>query len=161
MKNGWLTMDCTENIEVYNIVCDSLKLTPNPNNGTLRLPLNTIGVHTSETSPPEPADPVPSDTIISIDPIESSSAADDTLKAPTMVGVDQPDASPDRPAVHDDNSDKDEDQSTKEKIGDEAAKFWEYITGKLNDWKAWAAGLVGDKEADGTETANIKGKEGE
>jgi hypothetical protein len=53
---------CAENIEVYNIICDSLKLTPQPNNGTLRLPLKPIGLHSPETTPEEPADPVPSTT---------------------------------------------------------------------------------------------------
>ena len=34
-----------QNIEVYNIVCDSLGLEPRPNNGTLRLPFTTNGKH--------------------------------------------------------------------------------------------------------------------
>lgn len=129
---------------------------PNPNNGTLRLPLKPIGVHSVDTSPAVPDDPVPSDTIISIDPIESSSAADETLKAPTMVSVDNPDTPPVRPAVTDESTNKDQSPS------DKAGKFWDYINGKLSEWKTWAAGIVGVKEgeADGTETANIEGKKG-
>ncbi|KAL8824396.1 MAG: hypothetical protein Q9191_005083 [Dirinaria sp. TL-2023a] len=42
-----------ENIEVYNIVCDSLGIEPKPNNGTLRLPLKTIGLHSDGPFPPE------------------------------------------------------------------------------------------------------------
>lgn len=38
-----------QNIEVYNIVCDSLGLTPVPNNGTLRLPLLSAGRHNSDS----------------------------------------------------------------------------------------------------------------
>jgi predicted AlkP superfamily pyrophosphatase or phosphodiesterase len=34
-----------QNIEVYNVVCDSLGIKPAPNNGTLRLPLKTEGLH--------------------------------------------------------------------------------------------------------------------
>lgn len=34
-----------QNTEVYNIVCDSLGIEPRPNNGTLRLPLVPIGLH--------------------------------------------------------------------------------------------------------------------
>lgn len=145
----------TENIEVYNIICGSLNLTPNPNNGTLSLPLQTIGVHTPETSPPEPADPVPSEIIA---PAENSTAANNSLKIPPVVGVESPDAV-DRPAVHDDNTDN----TTKEKISEEAAKLLDYINGKLGELKAWAAGVMGGKEgeADGSEMANIKGKEGE
>ncbi|KAI1044467.1 hypothetical protein LB505_007022 [Fusarium chuoi] len=46
-----------QNIEVYNMLCDSVGLTPSPNNGTLRLPLKPIGVHKPEDTPEEPADP--------------------------------------------------------------------------------------------------------
>ena len=38
-----------QNIEVYNIVCDSLGLEPHPNNGTLRLPLKPVGLHGDDT----------------------------------------------------------------------------------------------------------------
>jgi hypothetical protein len=34
-----------QNIEVYNIVCDSLGIEGRPNNGTLRLPLKPVGIH--------------------------------------------------------------------------------------------------------------------
>lgn len=33
------------NVEVYNILCDSLRVQPRPNNGTLRLPLQPTGTH--------------------------------------------------------------------------------------------------------------------
>jgi hypothetical protein len=36
-----------ENIEVYNIVCDSLGIAPAPNNGTVRLPLTPVGTHSN------------------------------------------------------------------------------------------------------------------
>jgi hypothetical protein len=39
------------NIEVYNIICDSLRIHPLPNNGTLRLPLKPIGLHSDEDVP--------------------------------------------------------------------------------------------------------------
>lgn len=153
-------VEAFQNIEVYNIVSDSLKLTPNPNNGTLSLPLQTVGFHTPETAPAEPEDPVP-DIVTPVGPIENSTAADDHLKPPPTIGVDNPD-SVDRPAVHDDNTDKNGSKSPKEKISDEVAKFWEYINGKLKEWKSWAGKVGGKKgEADGSEIANIKGKEGE
>lgn len=37
-----------QNTEVYNIVCDSLGIEPRPNNGTLRLPLVPIGLHSDD-----------------------------------------------------------------------------------------------------------------
>lgn len=54
-----------ENIEVYNLLCDSLGLKPKPNNGTLRLPLKPIGTHDIEDEPKVPEDPVTSYSIVS------------------------------------------------------------------------------------------------
>jgi hypothetical protein len=94
-----------ENTEVYNIVCDSLSLAPRPNNGTIRLPFKTVGLHAPEQSKPESEDthfsaattpsssptPASSETtagannIISISPIEATPASD-----PNVVGVGEP-----------------------------------------------------------------------
>ncbi|KAF3768672.1 Phosphodiest-domain-containing protein, partial [Cryphonectria parasitica EP155] len=52
-----------QNIEVYNILCDSIGLTPAPNNGTLRLPLQTTGLHDEVPAIEVPADPVTSYTL--------------------------------------------------------------------------------------------------
>ena len=41
-------IDVFQNIEVYNILCDSVNIEPKPNNGTLRLPLTTTGVHSDK-----------------------------------------------------------------------------------------------------------------
>ncbi|KAH9879383.1 hypothetical protein J1614_002823 [Plenodomus biglobosus] len=54
-------MEPFQNIELYNIICDSIGLTPAPNNGTLRLPLKPTGHH-NDTTPSihdTPEDPVP------------------------------------------------------------------------------------------------------
>lgn len=53
-------IDCKpiENINVYNILCDSVSMKAMPNNGTLRLPLEVMGLHDPETVFEEPADPV-------------------------------------------------------------------------------------------------------
>ncbi|KAJ9653496.1 hypothetical protein H2198_007338 [Neophaeococcomyces mojaviensis] len=50
-----------QNIEVYNIVCDSLDIQPYSNNGTVRLPMKTEGLHSdfeesSELLNDDPAD---------------------------------------------------------------------------------------------------------
>ena len=47
-----------QNVEVYNIICDSLGIEPKANNGTLRLPLKPVGLHSDET---EPTDSIPTD----------------------------------------------------------------------------------------------------
>ncbi|KAF1942584.1 ectonucleotide pyrophosphatase/phosphodiesterase family member 1 [Clathrospora elynae] len=54
-------MEPFQNIELYNIICDSINLTPAPNNGTLRLPLKPVGLHNEVESPTNetPEDPVP------------------------------------------------------------------------------------------------------
>jgi hypothetical protein len=50
----------SENIELYNVICDSIGLTPAPNNGTLRLPLKPVGLHNDDedTDNETPSDPV-------------------------------------------------------------------------------------------------------
>ncbi|TVY53079.1 putative pyrophosphatase/phosphodiesterase, partial [Lachnellula suecica] len=155
-----------QNIEVYNIVCDSLGLDPKPNNGTLRLPLKTIGIHTAETTletpsdPEEPADPIPPNpippspaapdpatpipapaSVINISPIEASSAADPNVVPPTMVGVDSPEEfNVDRPVVGDETEVEAEDQ-----------KYWDWLTAKLEELKGWFEGLgsgKGDEESE-------------
>ncbi|KAI1764441.1 ectonucleotide pyrophosphatase/phosphodiesterase family member 3 [Hypoxylon sp. FL1150] len=49
-----------QNINVYNILCDSVGMKAMPNNGTIHLPLRVVGLHDPDTSLEEPADPVPS-----------------------------------------------------------------------------------------------------
>lgn len=53
-----LLTNLPENTEVYNIVCDSLGIEPKPNNGTLRLPLKPIGLHSEKpiSTPDLPAE---------------------------------------------------------------------------------------------------------
>jgi hypothetical protein len=65
-----------ENIEVYNILCDSLGIVPRPNNGTLRLPLRPIGLHSEHdvSSPDSPEDP-PTPVTISETPKTTSPPA--------------------------------------------------------------------------------------
>ncbi|KAH6887999.1 alkaline-phosphatase-like protein [Thelonectria olida] len=53
-------VDVFQNIEVYNMLCDSVGIEPAANNGTLRLPLKPVGLHESEDTPEEPEDPVTS-----------------------------------------------------------------------------------------------------
>lgn len=48
-----------QNTEIYNIVCDSLGVSGRQNNGTLRLPLHTVGLHGEDGEPPQTAEPAP------------------------------------------------------------------------------------------------------
>ncbi|KAI1206670.1 ectonucleotide pyrophosphatase/phosphodiesterase family member 3 [Annulohypoxylon truncatum] len=51
-----------QNINVYNILCDSVGMKAMPNNGTLHLPLKITGLHDPDAALEEPADPVPVET---------------------------------------------------------------------------------------------------
>lgn len=86
--HGWCLPNCSnvanfepENIEVYNLLCDSLGLTPKPNNGTLRLPLKPIGTHKSEDEPKVPEDPV---TSYSLTLTSSQAAKTKTIERPSV-----------------------------------------------------------------------------
>jgi predicted AlkP superfamily pyrophosphatase or phosphodiesterase len=148
-----------ENTEVYNIICDSLGLEPRPNNGTLRLPLKPVGLHSPESYPEDPSDPVPistpssspsqtsdpdagADAVISISPIEASSAADPNVIPPHMIGVDPADeVNVDRPVVPDESG-----------MTEDEKDFWEWITDKLDKAKGWFGELIGsgkDAEKEG------------
>ncbi|KAK1833198.1 alkaline-phosphatase-like protein [Podospora conica] len=56
-------VDAFQNIEVYNILCDSVGISPVSNNGTLRLPLKPVGLHQAPLG--NPADPPDAHTMAS------------------------------------------------------------------------------------------------
>jgi hypothetical protein len=134
---------------VYNIICDTLGLTPNPNNGTIRLPFKPVGLHSPETAAPEVPDPVestptvePGTDAISISPIEASSATDPNVVPPVMVGVDPVEEVPERPVVEDGGEHSDE--------GKGHENFWDYFVGKLEDFKEWFGDLVDGQKPKGS-----------
>ncbi|KAI1872279.1 hypothetical protein JX265_001603 [Neoarthrinium moseri] len=129
-----------QNIEVYNILCDSVGMDPMPNNGTLRLPLKTVGLHDTESAPERPADPEPSPAaaeptttedsatgVMTISPIEASSAADPDEGPPTAVGVDP--SEPPQEQSPDDGNEGEEDEPSFDSLSD----YWDWLTGKLDD----------------------------
>ncbi|KZM26262.1 uncharacterized protein EKO05_0002171 [Ascochyta rabiei] len=71
-------MEPFQNIELYNIICDTIGLTPAPNNGTLRLPLRPTGLHNdNEDSPNEtPTDPVGVHSLTSAPPSAATMSAE-------------------------------------------------------------------------------------
>ncbi|KAI1108443.1 alkaline-phosphatase-like protein [Nemania sp. NC0429] len=91
-----------QNTNVYNILCDSIGMNPIPNNGTLRLPLKIVGLHSDEIVLEQPEDPVTSSTseaaatgVMSILPIATPSS---TQKPSTVsLGVDPVGEEPKRP----------------------------------------------------------------
>ena len=69
-------LEVFQNTEVYNIVCDSLGIEPKPNNGTLRLPLKPIGLHSDDRVYNDNDEDFAPDTKVSTDP-ESELAGQD------------------------------------------------------------------------------------
>lgn len=80
-------LEAFQNIEVYNILCDSVGLTPVPNNGTLRLPLSPVGLHdTDGDGIVTPADPGGTTAHSSVPTYTSTSMVLSTL-IPTMTSI--------------------------------------------------------------------------
>lgn len=120
----------------------------------MRLPLKPVGLHSAEDPVPDVIDPVdaaplpvmtfipPSPTItplpqvVSLDPIEMIPATE-----PALVGVSPLDEVPDRPVV--DNGG--------EKEKDKGDNFWDYVSGKVDDFKEWLGGVIGGVKGDGNE----------
>ncbi|KAJ5630234.1 uncharacterized protein N7484_010334 [Penicillium longicatenatum] len=109
-------LDAFQNIEVYNIVCDSLGIDPISNNGTLRLPLHPVGLHSDENTPPmeRPADPPEPASPTAISPEPTS---------PASVAPTEPSASD--PSSH-----------------GEKGSWWGSLLDKLVEWKEWAGELI-------------------
>ncbi|KAF2099367.1 Phosphodiest-domain-containing protein [Rhizodiscina lignyota] len=130
-----------QNTEVYNIVCDSIGLSPAPNNGTLRLPLKPIGLHSDPETPKldTPDDP-PTHTLT---PVESAAAeaaagaassalAEATKEASELLSDQSPVATETQAA---------DDGSEKNRIN----KWWQWLADKLDHAKDWAKGVFGSK----------------
>ncbi|KAI5268909.1 Phosphodiest-domain-containing protein [Aureobasidium subglaciale] len=131
-----------QNIEVYNLVCDSIGVVPNPNNGTLRLPLKPIGLHGSmppndlpEDMPEDSSNSIEVSTVITLGALSSNQAS-----RPTIATTDA--AAPTRPVIHDDVSQEDEDNN-----GKDTNLWWDWVKGKLDGAKDWATGVY-DKVSD-------------
>lgn len=140
-----------ENIEVYNILCDSIGLAPIANNGTLRLPLRPIGLHDPEVVMEEPPDPVSSYTLeptpvrptlasqapaattasrsLGVDPVHTSSST------PNPVQVDPATPQPATPQPTGQAADEGDSKSSGNLLDDakSAAKgFWDWLTDKFD-----------------------------
>ncbi|EQL37463.1 ectonucleotide pyrophosphatase/phosphodiesterase family member 1/3, variant 1 [Blastomyces dermatitidis ATCC 26199] len=122
-----------QNIEVYNIVCDSLEIEPHPNNGTLRLPLNPIGLHSPENSPgAETPDDPPISTSPSNAAITSKPHTDAPNQPPVTISADAPD-----PTSISENSGQDSDASSKS-----SPSLWDKLLDKIEQLKNWTQGLL-------------------
>ncbi|KAI0019755.1 ectonucleotide pyrophosphatase/phosphodiesterase family member 1 [Xylariomycetidae sp. FL0641] len=138
-----------QNTNVYNILCDSVGMKPVPNNGTLRLPLSTVGFHDPDTPIDTPADPIDSGNVESSavtthSAVTTPSAATTPSAIPTSSSVE---ASTERPAptsgAEDTSSDSssDEDSNDDASTGDGDAKasgsWWDKVTGHVTGAVDW------------------------
>jgi hypothetical protein len=137
-----------ENIEVYNILSDSIGMTPQPNNGTLRLPLKPIGIHKPEETPGEQADPPTADSSASEAPKRPTIAVPPSeVPRPTMPGKpsetpahqgDQEDANAgDDKGIkehedEDQDQDKDGDKDENDKDEDGPGGWWDWVKDKAH-----------------------------
>ncbi|EJT70416.1 ectonucleotide pyrophosphatase/phosphodiesterase 1 [Gaeumannomyces tritici R3-111a-1] len=122
-----------QNIEVYNILCDSVGLAPVSNNGTLRLPLKPVGLHSPQSPIEEPADPatfaastssaVPSSVSSSPPPTKSVVAA--STVTVTASGTGPTETPP--PGKDEGAGDDDKNKTTGQKV----QELWDWVTGKI------------------------------
>ncbi|KAM5483081.1 hypothetical protein MaudMau93_006479 [Microsporum audouinii] len=113
-----------QNIEVYNIICDSLRIKPCPNNGTLRLPLKPVGLHSDGKTAPienlDDLDPQPSITV--------PAPARPPLQRPTAPAEETSTPAPPEPA----------DQSQKK-----SSSFWGRVISRFKGWTNYLISSVG------------------
>lgn len=143
-----------ENTEVYNILCDSLGLTPAPNNGTLRLPLKPTGLHSdADTIQAEiPSDPPIHSLTNSSMPAPASPTLADVSANGTdiMASTTLPWAGASTDPADGEKEEEDGD-GKKLRIG----KIWQWLTDKVNGVKEWAHGLFHGDDKD--DKSNVQG----
>lgn len=146
------------------MLCDSVGITPVPNNGTLRLPLKPVGLHNDSASngletPADPAEPhtlstststspVPRPTKpVLVNPVPTSNVV--SIAPTSTVAIDQPTPhQPSQPPSSDDSdsdSDSDENDIT-DKVESSVKDFWDWFTGKVGHW--WGK-VTGHGKGDG------------
>lgn len=129
-------MKVFQNIEVANIVCDSVGVKPHPNNGTLRLPLKPEGVH----APDHPEKPVgPEADLQEGNAMPSNTAAEayETASSELEQASSGPDVDvPSRPTVNHTEGANGPDPHRKT-AHMSAAELWRWMRGqasRLHDW---------------------------
>ncbi len=110
-----------ENIEVYNIICDSIGIEPKANNGTLRLPLKPIGLHTDipSSTNDSPIDFSPDEVL----PPETPASSGIPESALTVTEVANATETPKETKV-------------------DMNKFWAYVKAKMAAAQEWAKKVI-------------------
>ncbi|KIX05312.1 uncharacterized protein Z518_06184 [Rhinocladiella mackenziei CBS 650.93] len=122
-----------QNVEVYNIICDSLGIAPHPNNGTLRLPFKTEGLHSDAGAPELDTPPDPVDEKHDDEPQDASLGNPDEVANPEPGDV---------------SSGEGDNASDKPK-----SNWWKFLHDQLEKAKEWAKEFVesikGNKKGEG------------
>ncbi|KAF1992100.1 Phosphodiest-domain-containing protein [Aulographum hederae CBS 113979] len=150
-----------QNIEVYNIICDSIGVEPIANNGTLRLPLKPVGLHSDPKAPiADVPDDLPADAASAASKAHSPSSVPTPVEQPTLPilksssvpvpvaskpppspsmppSPSKPSAAPSQAAEPSPSATPADDEKPHTLAG-----WWEWLSGKLDDAKDWAQGLV-------------------
>ncbi|GCB27786.1 uncharacterized pyrophosphatase/phosphodiesterase C725.05c [Aspergillus awamori] len=118
-------LEAFQNVNVYNIICDSLGITAHPNNGTMRLPLKTIGLHSDEDTPTLASvpDPPVSSTTATMTPTMLPSAETSSFASPTETA---PEAQP---------------EPDPESEDEKGPTWWGTLWDKLQEAKEWATDI--------------------
>ncbi|KAK0729990.1 ectonucleotide pyrophosphatase/phosphodiesterase-like protein [Lasiosphaeris hirsuta] len=158
-----------QNIEIFNLLCDSVGISPPPNNGTLRLPLKPIGLHSDPgTTLDDPADPpaagtatpssIPSLATTSlsepakslvVDPVATTSVASASSAATPSktLAIDPPKPQPTGQAPDgDEGSDDDDGKKGLDNVASAVHNFWDWFTGKVDEWWGKVKGSGKDPE---------------
>ncbi|KAF4309774.1 Type I phosphodiesterase/nucleotide pyrophosphatase/phosphate transferase [Botryosphaeria dothidea] len=153
-----------QNIHLYNIICDSIGAEPAPNNGTLRLPLKPVGLHSDFEPEETPSDPPATTTLAGHVLSSTPSVAASTASATAAVSANPTGAGMEKVEPVPEGEEGDVEDGTDKKEGDGEKSWWEWFTDKVNAAKGWAldtAHKAGDKieEAKGKIGGEKKGDE--
>ncbi|MCJ1401926.1 hypothetical protein MMC11_005143 [Xylographa trunciseda] len=141
-------LEVFQNTEVYNIVCDSLGIIPRPNNGTLRLPLTPIGLHSDKSMPAEEPAIDPPPPSLPAQPSISATVDSSPTEAITPELIPPPPVVDPGSEVADGTDTEDlEGEDDGEEVG--MSDWWRYLMDKISTLKEWTADLFkGGKSQD-------------
>ena len=112
-----------QNIEVYNIICDSLGVIPHSNNGTIRLPMKPVGLHSDFKEPLDLPDDNPADIRVPFNDVAvASSTATPTASDEKASAV----FIPEKPSNGEDHK----------------SNWWKYVHEQLKNAKDWAKQVI-------------------
>jgi hypothetical protein len=131
-------VEAFQNINLYNIICDSLEIEPSPNSGTIRLPFTTTGKHDDADAPvrDDPEDFVPDDHPAAPATTPLETPTDPNAPIGTNVG---------RLGDDDDPFDKDNKIQFHQGTG---KSLWGWITDGFNNVLDKVKGIFGGKKGD-------------